>query len=207
MSDETYQVMLDQLDRTISMYQWTVGIFITIILAAVGFFGVVQWRMKKEQEEKIKSEISENFSADIAEVLGPIIADALKQKRLLGHPDYKSNIELWEGYLSLNSKYSFSEEVRNSILNYKLFIMKNFVDQLRAKTNMPLNNAHIHNEYMSIVNENDMNGTLIPPEELTKIMQKVTKENQEKEKENYDEEVVNLILADYQKFYYDYKDP
>ena len=50
----TEQVLLDQIDRTISMYQWTVGIFISIILAAVGFFSYIQWKMKKDQEQKIK---------------------------------------------------------------------------------------------------------------------------------------------------------
>src|SRR5690606_37259282 len=106
---------LDQIDRLISTYQWTVGMFITIILGAVAFFSYVQWKIKKEQEEKIKKDITDSLAKDISELVEPLITSSLNQIGTIGVPDYEENLKTLESYLKLDRKYKFNDSVSKQI--------------------------------------------------------------------------------------------
>lgn len=120
------------------MYQWTVGIFISIILGSVGLFGYIQFKMKKNQEENIKKEILKQYRIDITDTLEPIILSTIQQVKWSSTTEYKRNTELFFKYLKLKEKYDFSPDVVREILEFKYYIPRAFFIIFEEQLNLAL---------------------------------------------------------------------
>ena len=74
----------DQIDRLISLNNWTVGIFITIIFAVIGFIGFLQWRLSDKQIQSIKIDLEKEISAKYKlESVKLLESEIDKQQRML----------------------------------------------------------------------------------------------------------------------------
>lgn len=201
MSEESI-LLLDQIDRLISTYQWTVGIFITIILGAVAFFSYVQWKIKKEQEEKIKEEIIESLSKDISELLEPLITTSLNQIRTIGFPDYVSNIKTFESYLMLDNKYNFTDNVSKHIRGWKYVIVSNFktrIEELLSYNKVKDEHKQFKNYHRLFIDEKNKQLLMPNPHKLREATESLAKDGNDFEK-------LSRILDDYEVFYSKYKD-
>ncbi|GGC98156.1 hypothetical protein [Enterococcus wangshanyuanii] len=56
MSNET-KLVLDHLDQMYSFYQWSIGIFVTVILTFIGFITFFQWKISRKEKEILKKEM------------------------------------------------------------------------------------------------------------------------------------------------------
>lgn len=204
MSEESI-LLLDQIDRLISTYQWTVGIFITIILGAVAFFSYVQWKIKKEQEEKIKNEITDSLSKDISEVIEPLIITSLKQISIIGVPDYKENIKTFESYLKLDEKYKFKDTVSEEIKDWKIFIVSNFKTRIEPVIGIEINERDLEkNKVLRNFYSESYSAKRMPDsDELARISRGLFHQRYDDKKRLSD---LNELLDDYAAFYYKYKD-
>lgn len=195
--------LLDQIDRLISTYQWTVGIFITIILGAVAFFSYVQWKIKKEQEQEIKKDITNSLSKDISEVIEPLITTSLNQISIIGMPNYVENIKTFESYLKLDGKYKFNDNVSKQIREWKYFIVSNF--KIRIKELFQLNSRSEQleelKEYNSLFKSGNIKYILMPdPTKLREVSESFV------DKVEIRYELLNKVLEDYEIFHSKYKD-
>lgn len=81
---EMIKFQIDQIDRLISFNNWSVGIFITIIFAVIGFIGFLQWRLSDKQIQSIKidleKELSEKYKLESVQLLESEID---KQQRMM----------------------------------------------------------------------------------------------------------------------------
>lgn len=200
----TEQVLLDQIDRTISMYQWTVGIFISIILAAVGFFSYIQWKMKKDQEQKIKKEILTDVSNDITKVLEPLISNSLEQTTIIGHPNYKKNIETLKSFLELDSKYAFSENLSKQLLSWKYKISKDFKLRFEGALDLPIYDSEASQRLDTLFATSIDVNRLPELEKISQIISPVAEKREASGIRNYED--VNEMLQDYKMFYDKFKD-
>ncbi|MFZ2539555.1 MAG: hypothetical protein WAX04_11725 [Oscillospiraceae bacterium] len=74
----------DQIDRLISLNNWTVGIFITIIIAVIGFLGILQWRLSDKQIQSIKIDLEKSISEKYKLESVKLLEDRIdKQQRML----------------------------------------------------------------------------------------------------------------------------
>lgn len=74
----------DQIDRLISLNNWTVGIFITIIIAVIGFLGILQWRLSDKQIQSIKIDLEKSISEKYKLESVKLLEDRMdKQQRML----------------------------------------------------------------------------------------------------------------------------
>lgn len=200
----TEQVLLDQIDRTISMYQWTVGIFISIILAAVGFFSYIQWKMKKDQEQKIKKEILTDVSNDITKVLEPLISNSLEQTTIIGYPNYKQNIETLKSFLELDSKYAFSENLRKQLLSWKYKISKDFKLRFERALDLTIYDTEASQRLDTLFATSIDVKRLPELEKISRIISPVAEKRKTSGIGNYED--VNEMLQDYKMFYDKFKD-
>lgn len=115
------QFQMDQIDKLMSLQHWIVGIFITIIIAIVGFLGFLQWRLSDKQIAKMKSEIDnelnykynlkaindiENTTSIINKTVSNSIIVLGKQIFSFSGPSYMSILE-FRGLV--DSLYNFNE--------------------------------------------------------------------------------------------------
>lgn len=81
---EMIKFQIDQIDRLISLNNWSVGLFITIIIAVIGFIGYLQLRLSDKQIQSIKidleKELSEKYRLESVKLLESEID---KQQRMM----------------------------------------------------------------------------------------------------------------------------
>ena len=81
---EMIKYQVDQIDRLISLNNWSVGLFITIIFAVIGFLGILQWRLSDKQIQSIKIDLEKSISEKYKLESVKLLEDRIdKQQRML----------------------------------------------------------------------------------------------------------------------------
>lgn len=199
---------MDQIDRIISMYQWTVGIFISIILGSLGIFGYIQFKLKKSQEENIKKEIFTRFNEVTAESLEPLILASIDQIYWSSTTEYQRNADLFFRYYELSKKYNFSDDVKNTIDWFMFsvpraifFKLEEIFDLTSASLYGASNEA---NEFNNLFKEYGKFSKLPNPEEVTILAEKISQIREDGNLINHGD--FKMVLKDYKTFYDDIHD-
>lgn len=199
---------MDQIDRIISMYQWTVGIFISIILGSLGIFGYIQFKLKKSQEENIKKEIFTRFNEVTAESLEPLILASIDQIYWSSTTEYQRNADLFFRYYELSKKYNFSDDVKNtidwfmfSVSRAIFFKLEEIFDLTSASLYGASNEA---NEFNNLFKEYGKFSKLPNPEEVTILVEKISQIREDVNLINHGD--FKIVLKDYKTFYDDIHD-
>ncbi|AEJ87181.1 hypothetical protein RV05_GL001341 [Enterococcus hirae] len=203
--NDNLQLMMDQIDRVISMYQWTVGIFISIILGSLGLFGLIQFKLKKSQEENIKKEIFTRFNEVTAESLEPLILASIDQIYWSSTTEYQRNADLFFRYLELSKKYNFSEDVKKYIYWFKFSVPRAFFVTFERIFDLPLSDGYgasnEANELSNLFKENGEFTKLPDPEEVSILVKEISRLREEANLDNYGD--FERVLKDYRVFYDD----
>ena len=207
--NDNLQLMMEQMDRIISMYQWTVGIFISLILGSLGIFGYIQFKLKKSQEENIKKEIFTRFNEVTAESLEPLILASIDQIYWSSTTEYQRNADLFFRYFELSKKYNFSDDVKNTIYLFMFSVPRAIFYKLEEI--FDLTSAGLYgvdykveaDELSNLFKENGEFSKLHTPEEVTILAKEI---NQIRKKASlHNDGDFEKILKDYKVFYDDVK--
>lgn len=109
---EMIKYQVDQIDRLISLNNWSVGLFITIIIAVIGFIGYLQLRLSDKQIQSIKIDleksISEKYKLESVKLLE---AQADKQQKMMDKLIY--NVISITGVSTISSQeHKTTEEIQ-----------------------------------------------------------------------------------------------
>lgn len=206
--NDNLQLMMDQMDRIISMYQWTVGIFISLILGSLGIFGYIQFKLKKSQEENIKKEIFTRFNDVTAESLEPLILASIDQIYWSSTIEYQRNADLFFRYFELSKKYNFSDDVKNTIHWFMFSVPRSVfykLEEIFDLTSASLYGASNEaNEFNNLFKEYGKFSKLPNPEEVTILAEKISQIREDANLINHGD--FKMVLKDYKTFYDDIHD-
>jgi hypothetical protein len=137
---EIIKFQTDQIDRLISMNNWTVSTFITIIFAVVGFIGFLQWRLSDKQIQSIKIDleksISEKYKLEDVKLLE---GEAERQQKMLDKL-ILDVISITNGSIISSHKHNLAEEIQLHMILASFSILNIYEDMAPDKLIMKITN-------------------------------------------------------------------